>query len=320
MRTRIIDSSLCRMDFSAHADKDSVEQYAAALFSSGVDYIEIGRNALPFFQETNTSSHYIYRIESGADMKLMGAKDFAFVVLPFELLYFAPFTKHSVILEINIDGKEIYEDLNKINSRFEMNFVSMIRFVGDFSDRMSEMQAFTKVLKRKTPFSVDICPLDTTLSGTDAAMTAFKAKTDAITLSLCSDGVYTGLEKFLITAAFMHKSNIHPSFMMGLCLAVLCLTNVSASPFDAMIKVNEIIGLASDYTINIDTPKNNERLFKLDLDRQNEKPSFDDKFFEALQIDDSEFRDELKKAVETSRMNLFKPEQKQNSNRRKKLQ
>ena len=319
MRTRIIDSSLCRMDFSQYATNGSVEQYAAALFSSGVDYIEIGREALPFFQDTNTSTHYIYRIESGADIKLMGGKDFAFVVLPFELLYFAPFARHSVILEINIDGKEIYEDLNKVNSRFEMNFVSMIRFVGDFSERMSEIQAFSKVLKRKTPFSVDICPLDTTLGGTDAAIAALKAKTDAITLSLCSDGIYTGLEKFLIVAAFMHKANIHPSFMMGLCLAVLCLTSVSASPFDAMVKVNEIIGLASDFTINIDTPKISERRFKLNLDNQKTNPTLDDRFFEALQIE-GEFRDELKKAIEISRMNIAKPEQKPINEKRKKLQ
>lgn len=319
MRTRIIDSSLCRMNFSRYATNDSVEQYAAALFSSGVDYIEIGKEALPFFQETNTSSNYIYRIESGADIKLMGAKDFAFVVLPFELLYFAPFTRHSIILEINIDGKEIYEDLNKINNRFEMNFVSMIRFVGDFSNRTSEIYAFTRVLRSKTPFSVDICPLDTTLGGTDAAIDALKAKTDAITLSLCSDGVYTGLEKFLIVAAFMHKANINPSFMMGLCLAVLCLTNVSASPFDAMIKVNEMIGLASDFTINIDTPKKIDRQFKLDLSGQKAGPTLDDRFFDELQIE-GEFRDELKKAIEISRMNIAKPEQKQINDKRKKLQ
>ena len=307
MKTTIIDKSLCHMNFSASADENSVKEYAVSLFKCGVDYIEIGSAALPFFENISTEFHYIYRIESVDDLKTMRGKEFAFITLPFDLLYLAPFTGHSVILEINVDDKPIYGDLNSVAGRFEMFFVSMVRFTGDFSDRHEEMHTFTQLFKRKTAYSIDYCPLDTSMNGTNSAIAAFNAHADAITLSFASKSVYTGLEKFLVTISFMYKEPFFPNFMIGLCLAALTMSGVSSEYFEGMNKVNEIMQFISERAVNIDAAKSNIQPVKHNPDRKSRSRSTpEERFYEAMQIE-GEFQNELEKALEKSRLGLVNP-------------
>ena len=294
------------MEFSPEASEETVREYATSLFGCGVDFIEVNRHSFPFLKGVNTSLHYIFRIESPADLKLVQGESFAFVAIPAELLYLAPYTLHPVIAEINLDGKPLHKALSPVLNSRELDFVSMIRFTGDFSERIPELFNFVKLFKNKAMFSIDFCPLDTSMGGVVSAIWMHRAGADALTMSFGEKGDYTALEKYIIVSSSMYGDDPAQDYLSGICLAALNFSRISALRFNGMRNINDTFPMIPPRAFNIDVPKEEKRSFRLET---NKNPYSDntveDRFCEALELD-GKFSDDLKKAMEAFNIGLGK--------------
>ena len=223
------------------------------MFDSSVDYVEIDSSSLRFLSNVRTQDNFIFRIESIADFLTLKERDFAYIVLPLNMLPIAQNLKRTnIIMEIQaedipLDG--LHKDIELIQ---RSGCVSVVRIVKNFCDDEFDLFSFIKDFHEKYTLTLDICPLNTTLCGLSAAFDAYKAKTNMLTLSFGSAYVYTPLETFI---AYMVRSYDYlPSytFIPHLYFTALIYNIISDSFNYGLRNLNDIIKDCDKITENID--------------------------------------------------------------------
>ena len=250
---KIIDNSLCNIDFSKNANSKNVRDYIVSLFDSSVDYIEIDNSSLRFLSNVRMENNFIFRIESLADFLILKDKEFAYIVLPLHMLPIAQkLQRPNVIIEIQAGErplKELYGDIDMIQ---HSDCASAVRIVKDFRDEDSDLSYFIKNFHKRYTLALDICPLNTTLCGLDAAFIAYEANPNMLTLSFGSAYVYTPLEAFVAYLVSTYNHLISYSLIPHLFLAAV-IFNLIADSFNYALKnLNNIIKDCDKITENID--------------------------------------------------------------------
>ena len=297
---KIIDNSLCNMDFSKKVSSKNVKEYIVSLFNSSVDYVEIDNSSLKFLSNVHTKDNFIFRVESLADFLTIREKEFAYIVLPLNMLPIAQkLQRQNIIIEIHAGDyplKDLYKDIDLIQ---RSECACAVRIVKDFGDDESELYSFIQDFYEEYTLTLDICPLNTTLCGIDAAFNAYEAGSNMLTLSFGSSYVYTPLEAFI---AYMIRNYDH--LLSYMLIPHLYLTaviyNLIADSFNYALKnLNDIIKDCDKLTENIDIdlvyarrPDTRKR-----RDDQNQYTAVQNHFFKAVDLE-KELRDTLSEIID----------------------
>ena len=157
------------------------------------------------------------------DIKLCVDHKFAYVSIPADLSVF--FDKLSVfqniIAEVQSDKYSIISELLDHKEHDHFRNVSMIRLTGILSSDEADMKALLGWCRFNFHQPIDICPLNTMLSGSSDALDAFNCGADAVSLSFGRNHYYTSFEDFLINRQIMRRSVMTPESIAALCNASL---------------------------------------------------------------------------------------------------
>ncbi len=224
MSVALIDRTLSYMTINQKfADKEQLLAYINGVFTCGADYVEINSSLLPLLEGEDLSEKYILQICSVKDIKLCVDNKFAYVSIPASLSVF--FDKLSVFQNIIAEVQsEKYAVLSEMMDHMEHEHfknVSMIRFTGLISCDESDMKNLIDWCRFHLHQPIDICPLNTMLSGSSDAIDALNCGADAISLSFGRNHYYTSFEDFLINRQIMKRSPMTPESIAALCNASL---------------------------------------------------------------------------------------------------
>ena len=276
------------MDFSKNANSKNVRDYMVSLFDSSVDYIEIDSSSLRFLSNVRTRDNFIFRVEGLADFLTLKEKEFAYIVLPLNMLPIAQKLKiPNIMIEIHAGEyplTELYKDIDLIQNS---GCACAVRIVKDFGDDEFELFNFIKDFYEKYTLTLDICPLNMTLCGIDAAFNAYEAQSNMLTLSFGSAYVYTPLEAFV---AYMIRSYDHLTsytLIPHLYLTAV-IYNLIADSFNYALKnLNDIIKDCDKLTENIDIESVYEK--RPDTRKRREEPNqyttVQNNFFQAADLE-----------------------------------
>lgn len=257
MKTVIIDNSLCSIIPKKAPDEKGADadfrSYAASVFQCGVDYMEIRREMLPYFHNVRLDDHYILNFSDPSDMELLNVFNFAYVVIPPKYAYLIPQIDIPVIYEINITGLDLIETLSRLIAETDLTKISMIRLFGDF--RLSDEEFFNMINWYKSSIAVplDICPLNTHLTGNYTAMLAYQCKVNSITLCYGSSRYFTHLEEFLILMHSMLGIILTEDYLKGIYKASIWEQEVSKYPRNFATELISSIGNTPPYIVNVDS-------------------------------------------------------------------
>lgn len=224
MSTVLTDRTLSYMNINQKfADKEALLNYINGVFSCGADYVEINSGLLELLDGEDLSEKYILQICSVKDIKLCVDHKFAYVSIPADLSVF--FDKLSVfqniIAEVQSDKYSIISELLDHKEHDHFRNVSMIRLTGLLSSDEADMKALLGWCRFNFHQPIDICPLNTMLSGSSDALDAFNCGADAVSLSFGRNHYYTSFEDFLINRQIMRRSVMTPESIAALCNASL---------------------------------------------------------------------------------------------------
>lgn len=225
MSTVLIDRTLSYLPINPEfTEKEELMKYVNGVTACGADYIEINSTVLKLLEGEDLSEKFIFRVSSIADIKLSVDYRFAYVVMPMGL---SPFFKklseiHSIIAEIHTNEYAVLSDLLTIKSGKHLNNISMIRLTGNISVSNNSAESLISWYKQNFHIPLDVCPLNTMLTGSGDAISFLKENTDAISLSFGRNYYYTSLEDFLINRQILRRS-----FMPQEIIAALCSTSLS---------------------------------------------------------------------------------------------
>ncbi len=229
MSTSMIDRTLSYLPVNPEfAKKDELMKYINGIFACGRAYVEINSSVLKILGDIDYSERYILRISSVADIKLSLDYKFAYISLP---VGFSPFFKklsafHNIIAEIHTDEYSALAYLLTLKENRNLNLISMIRLTGVVSSSAESSAALLRWYKMNFHIPIDICPLNTMLSGAGDAITLYKAKADAVTLSFGRNHYYTSFEDFLINCQILSRSSMPTEIISALCTTSLAFMRI----------------------------------------------------------------------------------------------
>ena len=224
MKPALIDKTLAYL----HPARDNISAdeymaYCNALFACGADYIELKSDTAKILEKQDFSEKFILRISALTDLKLCCEKQFAYIVLPMGL---SGITKklskmQSVIIEANADEYCADAMLRYITSSDYAENISMIRLTGVFGNTGDSLERLIKTHQNNSHIPLDICPLNTMMTGISDALAVYEGGGDALTLSFGRNNYYTSLEQFLINLQIAKGMPMRGDRIHGICAASL---------------------------------------------------------------------------------------------------
>ncbi|MCL2078182.1 MAG: hypothetical protein FWH08_07255 [Oscillospiraceae bacterium] len=227
MKTAIIDRSLSGLSFNEITGKSDVYLYAKSLIEAGADYVEIDLQTLARLPEPTDSDSYIFRIERAEEYQIANALPFAYTLVPLKFSNLIEKLEIPVILEIKTGDADILALLKIVSESIDLTGVALLRLIGDFRRQADDFPTLINKIRMKYAVPIDICPLNTTLGALSAAIAAYQARTDSLTLNFGSNSNFTSLEEFLISMATVHKFIISSSYISGICKAAVMSSLIS---------------------------------------------------------------------------------------------
>lgn len=219
----IIDISIATLPLAADANRGKVlSTYVESLTACGVNYFEIDSDAVPFIDEDDLSKRFILRILSLSDLDLCRKIKFAYISMPIELsCFFEEISAHNrIIAEINADKYSAPAMLLYASSEKFAPYISMIRLISDsVSSSGKSMTELVRWFRGRSMIPLDVCALNSQMTGFICAAAAVKAEADAITLAYGCDYYYSSLEDFCINSAIMHRTFMPNEILTGICKA-----------------------------------------------------------------------------------------------------
>ena len=185
--------------YSPQITAEEILAYTKAIFACGTDYIEIDRETAMLLNGTDLSEKYIFRVKNISDIGYCKDKSFAYVTVPVFMAGYASVLapEQQIIVEVCADEYSAQAMLLYIRHFSFLSKVSMIRLTGVFCDNGENMEALIKWYHSNFFVPIDICPLNTMMTGVSDAIRAYSAGADMITLSFGRGYYYSALEQYL---------------------------------------------------------------------------------------------------------------------------
>ena len=232
MSTALIDRTLSYLPINPEqVDKDDLTKYIEGVLACGADYIEINSTVLKLLVGRDLSDKFIFRITSASDIKLSASYRFAYVSLPFAL---SPFFKvlakvHSIIAEIQTNEYAVLSDLLNLKNDPLLKYVSMLRLTGNVCVNSNSAEELVKWYKQNMHIPLDVCPLNTMLTGAGDSISLLRSHTDALSLSFGRNYYYSSLEDFLINQYILKRSYMPQEKISALCSTSIAFMRVFRS-------------------------------------------------------------------------------------------
>lgn len=228
MKSAVIDKTLSYFPYNTqNIDEAKLMEYCEAVMVCGADYIEIDGKTARLFEDRDLSESFILRVQNVSDLKLCMRRRFAYVVVPYQLA--SPFFKiggmQQIIVEANTDEYSAQAMLLYLQEIIDTRRVSMIRLTGVFGGGES-VEELVKWHKKNSYIPLDICPLNTMMTGVSDAISAYVCGADAVTLSFGRGYYYSALEQFLINIHIYKKTYMQEEVIRGICTASLLFTEI----------------------------------------------------------------------------------------------
>lgn len=250
----VIDNSLCNIDISKNAAERNIHEYIVSLFESGIDLAEIDYKSCKFLKDISTSNRFIFRADTPADLAYIRLKEFYYVVVPYELLPVAVgFQRAKYLVEIDGESHNT-EELIKICRKISYtDFEGAVRIVKNFDLNTDELSEFIERYYDEFTLPLDICPLNSRLTGLDAAYKAFEKGVNMITMGFSASCFYTPYELFVMY--FPNSLKINPQIALIPYLLV-CAARYNLVTDDVNKGLHNIINVLDTYKkpiVNIDS-------------------------------------------------------------------
>ena len=232
MRPAIIDKTLTYIQFARESvSPDELMAYSNAVFACGADYVEINSGSARILENKDLSERFILRVSSLTDLQLCCERDFAYIIVPLPLsgIVRKLGRRQSVIIEASADEYSALAILRQINSSDYINSVSMIRLTGVFGNSGESVEKLIRYQHNNSHIPLDICPLNTMMTGISDAIAAYNGGADAITLSFGRGNYYTSLEQFLINLQISEGGAMRTDRIHGICAASLMFNALFSS-------------------------------------------------------------------------------------------
>lgn len=232
MPTVLIDRTLSYLPINPEfVEEEQLMKYIDGVFACGADYIEINSTVLKLLENKDLSEKFIFRVSSMADIKLSIDYKFAYVAMPMGL---SPFFKklsevHSIIAELNTNEYAVLSDLLNLKNNKFIDYISMLRLSGNFAIGNESAKNLVSWYKSNLHIPLDVCPLNTMLTGAGDAIAFFKENTDAISLSFGRNYYYSSFEDFLINRQVLKRSLMPQDTISALCSASLAFMRIFRS-------------------------------------------------------------------------------------------
>ncbi len=316
---KIVDNSLCNIDFSKKVSNEQMINYINSLFKIGVDFVELDGNAMQYLPESYDDEgwQFILRIERPDDFALLTKRQFYYVVLQSEIYTLAKkFPMLNIMIEINGDNYNSVDEILALCVKIqEQGCASAIRIVKEFGNDTKELTDFIKQYRRlKMYIPLDICPLNKDLSGLNNAYAAKKSNVDMLTLCFGSPYLFTSLESY---ALYMHQNtgrdsfNGIPSHFLILSLYEI-LTNYNLISNGSIAALRHIDDYVRDYQKNlicVDAEFDSLREQRRQVGKKDDENfySFSEKiYFEDNDLDE-EACAEISRAIDECTVSVFNP-------------
>ena len=226
MRTAITDRTLSYIKYNEeHVTKAELEAYAKAVFSCGTDYLEINAATAKLLDADDYSEKYILNIRSSFDLGFCAVMKFAYVTIPFAFAGWIDKVPDDqpIILEVCADEYSAQAILLYLRRFTFIRRIAAVRLTGIMGDNAD---ALVKWCKANYFTPVDLCPLNTMMTGASDAVIAADAGVSMLTLSFGRGYYYTALEQYLINVNITRRTVIKTEVIKGICVASLLFTDI----------------------------------------------------------------------------------------------
>lgn len=234
LKTVITDNTLAHLKYDGeHISGDTLRIYAKSIFTCGADYLEINTDTAIKMALEDFSERYILRIENSYDFGYCMGIRFAYVTVPLRLaarIERLP-EDQQVILEINADEYSAHALLTYVRRFTFIRRVSVIRLTGLLDSSGENIENLLKWCRQNLSIPIDICPLNTMLTGVNDAVSAYLSGAAMITLSFGRGHYYTSLEQYIINLHINRRTFIHDDVIKAICVASFMFAEIfSAIP------------------------------------------------------------------------------------------
>lgn len=224
MNTAIIDRTLSFLPINCERiEKNSLLKYIENIFKCGADYVEIGNDVVEILGDIDYSERYIFKVRKTTDMALAVNRKFAYITIPIQFvsIFSRQQRPQNIIAEIYTNEYAVMSELLRLKSYKHLNSISLIRLTGIISSTQKNTESLLSWYKANFFIPLDICPINSMLTGTGDAIGFLKAGIDSISLSFGRNHFYTALEDFLINMHILKRTPMPPETISAICSASL---------------------------------------------------------------------------------------------------
>jgi len=224
MNTSIIDRTLSFLPINPdRIEKNSLLKYIENIFKCGADYVEIGSDIVQILGDIDYSERYIFKIRKTTDMALAINHDFAYVTIPIQFvsIFSRQQKQQNIIAEIFTNEYAVMSELLRLKDYKHLNSISLIRLTGIISSTQAGTESLLRWYRSNFFIPLDVCPINTMLTGTGDAIGFLKAGINSISLSFGRNHFYTALEDFLINMHILKRTPMPPETISAICSASL---------------------------------------------------------------------------------------------------
>lgn len=224
MKTAVIDRTLSFLPINHEPDtKTHLLNYIDKLTDCGVDYFEIGSDVVDILGEINYSERYIFKVRKTTDMAVAVKYDFAYVTVPhqFVKLFSRQQKKQNLIAEIFTNEYAVLSELLRLKESKCLSNIALVRLTGILASSQESIEKLVGWYKANFFIPLDVCPINTALSGASDAVGFFKAGADSISLSFGRNHYYTAFEDFLINKHILQRQRLSAEIISAICSASL---------------------------------------------------------------------------------------------------
>ncbi|MBP3857396.1 MAG: hypothetical protein IK990_17475 [Ruminiclostridium sp.] len=226
MKTVITDRTLSYVKYNTdRTTPEALTAYAKAVFACGADYIEITSETAEKMALESFEDKYILRVGNAFDCGYCSMVPFAYACVQLEQVHLIDRLpeEQPVILEVNADEYSAQAIILYLHRFSFIRRISAIRLTGLFGDSIDTL---VKWCRNNLFLPVDICPLNTMMSGASDAITAQAAGASMITLSFGRGYYYTSLEQYIISLHITRRTALHNDVVKAICIASFVFTDI----------------------------------------------------------------------------------------------
>ena len=226
MRTALTDRTLSYVKYNEeHVTGELLRSYAKAVKLCGADYIEIDAKTAAKMELDDFSEDYILRVSTPYDFGYSTVMRFAYVAVPFRYAGWIERLPEGqpAIVEVNADEYSAQAVLMYLKRFRFMEKVTAVRLVGVFGDSIARL---VKWARDDLFIPLDICPLNTMMTGVSDAVEADGAGVPMLTLSFGRGYYFTSMEQYIINKHISQRVIMKNEIIKAICLASFVFADI----------------------------------------------------------------------------------------------